>query len=56
MIGDLKDADFASVRVKGYIGDKNVVSYGLFSNQLYIIGDEKSRPTKEVLDFDDILG
>ncbi|WP_294479453.1 GH25 family lysozyme [uncultured Ruminococcus sp.] len=56
MIGDLKNADFASVRVKGYIGDKNVVSYGLFSNQLYIIGDEKSRPTKEVLDFDDILG
>jgi hypothetical protein len=56
MIGDLKDTDFASVRIKGYIGDKECVSYGLFSNQLYIIGDEKSRPAEEVLDFDDILG
>ncbi|MBO4867520.1 MAG: glycoside hydrolase family 25 protein [Ruminococcus sp.] len=56
MIGDLKDASFASVRVKGYVGDKNVVSFGLFSNQLYIIGDEKSRPSKEVLDFNDLLG
>ncbi|SFC16315.1 GH25 family lysozyme [Ruminococcus albus] len=56
MIGDLKDADFASVRIKGYIGNKDVVSYGLFSNQLYIIGDENSRPAKEVFDFGDLLG
>ncbi len=56
IIVGLKDADFTSVRIKGYVGNAEVVNFGLFSNQLYIIGDEKSRPADEVFYFDDLLG
>jgi hypothetical protein len=56
VIGDIRNAEFASVRIKGYVSDEDVVRYGLFSNQVYIIGDEDSRPTEEVFSFEDILG
>ena len=55
VIGGLKDAEFASVRVKGYVGDEEVLSFGAFSNQLYIIGDEETRPQQEVFSFDDLI-
>ena len=56
VIGGIRNAEFASVRIKGYVSDEDVVRYGLFSNQVYIIGDEDSRPTEEVFSFEDILG
>jgi len=55
VIAGLKDAEFASVRVKGYSCKDDVVSYGAFSNQLYIIGTEDSRPQQEVFSFEDLL-
>ena len=56
VIGGIRNAEFASVRIKGYVSNEDVVRYGLFSNQVYIIGDEDSRPTEEVFSFEDILG
>ena len=56
MIAGLGNTEFASVRVKGYVGNEEFVSYGLFSNQLYIIGSEDTRPNDEVFSFDDLLG
>lgn len=55
MIGDLKGADFARVMIKGYVGDENVTSCGLFSNQLYIIGNEKSKKANDVFYYGDLI-
>ena len=55
VIGGLKDAEFASVRVKGYVYSDDIVSFGKFSNQLYIKGSEKNRPQQEVFSFEDLL-
>ena len=55
MIGNLKNAEYACVRIKGYVGNENVVSYGLFSNRLFLVGDEDTPQEKEVFDFEDLI-
>lgn len=52
MIGDLNDVDYASVRIKGYVGDRDIVTFGLFSNQLCLVGSEDQRTEDDSFNFD----
>ena len=44
MIGGIADAPYASIRIKAYSGSEELLSCGFYSNELFLIGDENSRP------------